>query len=188
MIEIKSLSSITDCGALSGGIPRIFIFPLVELTAVTTTTDVNGVTRITGLTMANVGKIVKWTPARDNAVQFVQTGNRSDQDRLTYSREGTLVFRGYSSEQSHIADLAAKFCEVVVIYVMKSGERVVQGIELDASAVGGFVADSNQSARVVPVATTGTNDGIPQITFTISSNGDSLAPFTTLTDSALLAL
>lgn len=188
MCEIKSLSSITDCGSLNGGVSRVFIFPVSELTAVTTTVGADGVTRITGLTMATTGKIVKWSPARDNAVQFVQTGNRSDQDRLTYSREGTLIFRGYTSEQSHIADLSAKCCEVVVIYVMKSGERIVQGIELDASATSGFVTDANQPARVVPTATTGTNDATPQITFTIASSGDSLAPFTTLTDSALLAL
>jgi hypothetical protein len=188
MCTIKALSTVADCGDLKGGVSRVFIFPRSELTAVTTTVGSDTVVRISGLTMATPGKIVQWTPARDNAVQFVQTGNRSEQERLTYAREGTLIFRGFSAVQAQVADLAAKCCEVVVIYVMKSGERIVQGIELDAGATGGFVVDGNQVARVIPTATTGTNDAAPQLTFTIASNGDSLSPFTTLTDSALLAL
>jgi hypothetical protein len=63
----------------------------------------------------------------------------------------------------------------------------VQGIEIDATAVGGFVG-SKTDTRVIPSAMSDTGANQARLEMLIEGTTFSLAPATSLTDSAILAL
>ena len=78
-------------------------------------------------------------------------------------------------------------CNVVVIHVLNSGERFVQGIELDSAAVGLFTS-SKTDTRVIPSLMSDTGANQARLELLVEGTAFSLSPSTDLTDAEILAL
>jgi hypothetical protein len=181
--SLAALNSVATCTNDGGGIARSFICNLADVTAVTLTSGV-----ISGLTMASTGLWKALAYDKDDTAYFNQVGARANAGApYIATQTAFLKFKGLSSAYTIAANNMKDCCNVVVIHVLNNGTRFVQGIEIDATAVGGFVG-SKTDTRVIPSAMSDTGANQARLEMLIEGTTFSLAPATSLTDSAILAL
>lgn len=180
---LTALSSIATCTNDGGGIARSFMCNLADITAVTLTSGV-----ISGFTMASTGLWKALAYDKDDTAYFNQTGARANAGApFIATQTAFLKFKGMSSAYITAANSMKDCCNVVVIHVLNNGARLVQGIEIDATAVGGFVG-SKTDTRVIPSAMSDTGANQARLELLIEGTAFTLTPTTSLSDSAILAL
>ena len=181
---LTALNSNTGCEQNEGGLVHSFVCKLADITAITLTSGV-----ISNFTMASTGLWKKLEYDRDETSYFNETGDRVNETgpvRLT--AEAFMKFGGLSSAYKTFSDDASECCDLVFVHVLVSGVRRVQGIEIDASATGGFTGTKIRRTKITPSHLSGT--GAEESRMEIFARGISkkAAPYTSLTDAALEAL
>ena len=141
---LVAINSGTSCVGNEGGVVRSFACNLTDITAITLTSGV-----ISGFTMATTGKWMQLTPEKDQTSYYNQTGTLNG-NRFTVESDSFFKFKGLNQAYIDASNNASQCCDIVVIHVLGNGLRLVQGIEIDATATGGFVATKNRSTRIVP--------------------------------------
>jgi hypothetical protein len=180
---ITSLSSVATCNNDIGGIARSFMCNLADITAVTLTSGV-----ISGFTMASTGLWKQMTYDKDDTAYYNQTGARANPGApLVATQTSFLKFKGMSSAYITAANAAKDCCNVVLIHVLNNGARIVQGIVIDATAVGGF-SGTKTDTRVTPSVMSDTGANQSRLEYLIEGTAYDFSPTTSLTDSAILAL
>lgn len=179
---IVAIGSAGECPDADGGILYSYVCKKADITAVTATANV-----ITTFTMASTGLWFKWEYANDNTALFNQVGTRAG-NRRSYEQTGFLKFPGFTEAQVLAADNAADCCALVAIHILTNGKRVVQGIELDAAATGGFTGTKILNTRVTPSQLSDTSENEARLEMTINGTSKRMAPFTDLTDAEIEAL
>lgn len=181
--SLVALNSVATCVNDGGGIARSFICNLADITAVTLTSGV-----ISGFTMASTGLWKKLDYDKDDTAYFNQVGARANAGApYIATQTAFLKFKGLSSAYTIAANNMKDCCNIVVIHVLSNGTRFVQGIEIDSTAVGGFVG-SKTDTRIIPSAMSDTGANQARLEMLIEGNTFSLAPSTSLTDAAINAL
>lgn len=167
-----------------GGIAYSYVAPLQYLTAVTVTSGI-----VTGLTMSQADEWVKYTYDSDGTAVYAQPGTRNASGRgRTYAQQADFKFSGITASYIAAANATALKCPVVCIHVLNNGMRLLQGIELQSGASGGFVKSKVLEALVVPSMTSGLSTESSNMSFSITSTAKSLSVSTDLTDSEIEAL
>ena len=69
-----------------------------------------------------------------------------------------------------------------------NGQIAVQGLEVDAAATGGFTGTKIRDTKVTPTQSSNTSAEEAFLQYLVRGSAKKLAPFTTLTDSAIEAL
>jgi hypothetical protein len=183
-VDVVAINSVTGCCDDTGGPDYAWYVDLAYVTGITT---VSG--QITNLTMSTTGKLKRLDFTRNDTARFAQPGEEGPTGRIKgYAQVGTMVFACVNKTNTDAADLAATVCNLLVIWVMNNGTRRVQGIEIDATATGGFTPSKLKAATVIPAEDSGTGAETTSLTFTINSRSKKLSPYTSLTDTALAAL
>lgn len=181
--SIAALNSVADCTNDGGGIARSFMCKLADITAITLTSGV-----ISGFTMASTGLWKQLSYDKDDTAYFNQTGARANAGApYIATQTAFLKFKGMSNTYITVANNMKDCCNVVVIHVLNNGVRLVQGIEIDSTAVGGFVG-SKTDTRVIPSAMSDTGANQARLELLVEGTAFTLTPTTSLTDSAILAL
>ncbi len=181
--SITALSSVGTCNNDGGGIARSFMCKLADITAVTLTSGI-----ITNFTMASTGLWKQLTYDKDDTAYFNQVGARANAGApYIATQTAFLKFKGVSSAYVIAANNMKDCCNVVVIHVLNSGERFVQGIELDSAAVGLFTS-SKTDTRVIPSLMSDTGANQARLELLVEGTAFSLSPSTDLTDAEILAL
>jgi hypothetical protein len=181
---ITALNSTTGCPDNEGGLQYSYACKLSDISAITVTSGV-----ISGLTMTATGLFKKLVYDKDETSFFNQTGERTNETgALKYTQEAFIKFGGMSSAYKTWADDLSDCCNLVFIHVLTSGARVIQGIEIDAAAVGGFTGTKVRDNKVTPSQFSGTAAEEARLEVAIRARAKRLAPFTSLTDTAIEAL
>lgn len=180
--DLVALSSGGSCIDATGGIVRSFAVSKEYITGVTATGNV-----ISAITMSTTGKWKLLTYDVDGTAFFNQTGQRAGR-RLTYQQSAFLKFSGLDEVYAAAAKIFGECCQLVFIHILTNGKRVVQGLELDATAVGGFVGTKISDTAATPNLLSDTSENDSRMEFTVEGVAKAPAPFTTLTDSAITAL
>jgi len=179
-----ALNSTVGCPDNEGGAQYAWAAKLEDITAVTDTAG-----QISNFTMASVGLWKRLDFDKDSTSFFNQTGERiNETGPLRYNAEGLMKFGGHSQAYKAWADDAGDCCKIVIIWVLTNGNRVIQGIEIDAAATGGFTGTKSRDTKGTPSMLSGTSDEEARLEMSIGGRNKQLAPFTTLTDTALAAL
>ncbi|TXH43970.1 MAG: hypothetical protein E6Q97_33380 [Desulfurellales bacterium] len=179
---VTALNSQTgDCNN-QGGIVRSFGCKLADITAVTLTSGV-----ISNFTMASTGLWKAFVYDRDATAFYNQTGAVNN-NVYSVEQAALLKFRGISASYIAAANAAKDCCDMVFIHVLANGVRLVQGIEIDSSATGGFVGTANRNTRVIPSMNSDTGANEARMEYSITGNANTLSPSTSLSDSAIAAL
>jgi len=165
-----------------GGAIRAWVAEKKHITGVTLTGDT-----ISNFTMASTGKWFKWEFALDNTANFNAATSRSG-NRKTVNQTGFLRFTGFDAGLFQDAAEELLTCDVVVIWVLPGNIRLVQGIELDSSATGGFTGTQVERTLLLPSINTDVAQGEGRVEYTIQGISNNLPPVTTITDTALAAL
>jgi hypothetical protein len=182
--QVVNMNTLTAACVNAGGINYLWVVEAKYISAIAVTADV-----ITGFTMTETGKWKRWNFSLDNTANYNQVANRNG-NRRTETQTGFVRWTGIDATLNKAAADAMLTCEVVVIYVTPNGQpRLVQGLEIDASAVGGFVLSAGgERTLLLPSVNTDVSQGESRIEMTIQGVANNLSPSTTLTDSALAAL
>lgn len=181
--SVAALSSVGTCNNDGGGIARSFMCKLADITAVTLTSGV-----ISNFTMASTGLWKALAYDKDDTAYFNQVGARAAAGApYIATQTAFLKFKGISSTYVTTSNAMKDCCNVVVIHVLNNGERLVQGIELDSTAVGGFVS-SKTDTRVIPSLMSDTGANQARLELLVEGTTFNLSPVTDLTDSEILAL
>ncbi len=181
--SLTALNSVATCVNDGGGIARSFICNLADITAITLTSGV-----ISGFTMASTGLWKKLDYDKDDTAYFNQVGARANAGApFIATQTAFLKFKGMSNTYITVANNMKDCCNVVAIHVLNNGVRLVQGIEIDSTAVGGFVG-SKTDTRVIPSAMSDTGANQARLELLLEGTTFSLSPSTSLTDSAIAAL
>lgn len=180
--DVVALNSASACTPSEGGVQYSHYVSAEYITAITVSAGV-----ISGFTMSTTGKWKKLVPDSDRTSFFNQTGERTNL-RLRYVQALFIKFAGLSSVLKSTTDLAAACCQLVFVHVMTNGARIVQGIEIDSAATGGFTVNKLQPARLTPNALSDTAENEARHEWNVDGITKSLAPYTTLTDTAIEAL
>lgn len=173
------------CTNANGGALYAYAASAEYITAITVTSG-----QISNFTMASTGKWLKLVPNKNQTARYDQTGERPNEfsTKLSYACEGFAYFSGNSNAAKLVADAYGACCQLVVIWVLGNGSRVVQGLEIDASATGGFTTSKEADCRCTPsmLSDTAANEARLELLF-VSKNAQT-SPYTTLTDTAIEAL
>lgn len=179
---LLALNSTTGCPDNEGGVQYSYVAKLdTDLTAITVTSG-----QISAMTMASTGLWKKLQYDKDGTAYFNATGERiNDTGSLRYAQEGNIKFGGFSQAYKAWADDAGDCCKLVFIHVLTNGALVLQGIEIDATATGGFTGTKSQDTKITPSMLAGTSDEDARLEILIRGRSKKLAPFTTLTPAAI---
>lgn len=181
---LAALNSTTGCPDNEGGLQHSYACKLADISAVTVTSGV-----ITALTMASSGLFKKLVYDKNETSRFDQVGERTNEvGALRYNAEAFLSFGGMTESYKAWADDAADCCQLVFIHVLTNGKRVIQGIEIDASATGGFTGTKVRDTKIVPSQYSGTAADEARLEVLIRGRSKKQAPFTDLTDTEIEAL
>jgi len=181
-VTVLAIDAGGACDQVDGGISHSYYVDRDFITGVTATGNL-----ITAMTMSTPGKWARLDYDRDQTSFYNQVGARNGK-RISYTQTAFLKFAGYTQLYASTADLAKSACKLVFIHVMTNGARVIQGLELDATAVGGIDGSKIQDTRVVPTLNTDTSANEARLEFNIEGQSKSLSPFTDLTDTEIEAL
>jgi len=179
---VEPIDSGQDCGLIEGGILYSYATKKSNITAITHTAEL-----ITAITMTGVGLWEKWAYDTDNTSLFEEPGTRNG-NRITFAQRAFMKFKGYTTAYRSAANKAKDCCDMVVIHRLANGEAVIQGIEISATAVGGFTKTKVLETRVIPTRTTDTGQNEPRLEFSVEGTANNLAPHTDLTDTEIEAL
>lgn len=183
MADLTDITAVASCED-DGGLAYSYVAPLSKLSAITVTSGV-----ITGMTMTAAGEWAKYTYDSDGTAVYAQPGTRSTTGRgRTFAQQADFKFSGITAAYIAAANAAGLKCPVVVIHVLNNGMRLVQGIEVQSGATGGFVKSKVLEALVVPSMTSGLSTESSNMSFSITSTSRSLSVSTDLTDSEIEAL
>lgn len=173
------------CSNSSGGALYAYATSAEYISAITVTSGI-----ITGITMTTTDKWWKLTPNKNQTCRYDETGERPSEfsTRLTYACEGFAYFAGKNNAAKLVADAYGSCCQLVVIWVLGNGERVVQGIEIDASAAGGFVTSKEAACRCTPSLLSDTAANEARLELLFNSRNSLASPYTDLTDTEIEAL
>ena len=158
---------------------------MVERKYITSITAAAGV--ITAMVMGTAGKWAKWEPDLDNTANYAQNGNRTGKNR-NYTQIGFSKFGGIDATITLNTQNAVQTCDVVAIYVLPNGTRLVQGLEIDAAATGGFTGSKIEQTLLIANVLTDTAQNEARTEFTLQGIAKLPSSTTTLTDAALAAL
>jgi len=178
---ITAINSNAACAQDQGGIVRSFFCNLTDITAVSNTAGV-----VTGLTMVSTGLLKLMQYSKDDTAYMNQTGAREN-ERLSVTATAFFKFRGVTAAYIKNANEIGECCSVVAIHIFANGARIIQGIELDATAVGGFVG-TRKVTQVTPSILSDTGANQSRLEYMVEGSSNTFAPSTTLTDAALIAL
>lgn len=168
--------------AANGGYTSIWIAEKKYISAITVASGV-----ITNFTMTTTGKWNKWEPDLDNTANYAQNGNRTGKNR-NYTQIGFAKFGGIDATMVLNTQNAVQVCDVVAVYVLPNGTRLVQGIEIDAAATGGFTSSKIEQTLLIANVLTDTAQNENRTEFTIQGIAALPSSTTTVTDSAFAAL
>ena len=177
-----ALDSGNNCDIVDGGLTHSYYVDREYIDSVTATGNV-----ISAITMGAASKWERLDYDRDNTAYYNQTGSRNGK-RIAYDQECFLKFAGLDEVFADASDTVKGICDLVFIHVMTNGKRIVQGIELDAAATGGFDVTKLQSTRLTPSLLSDTSDNESRTEWTIAGQAKVSSPYTTLTDTAIEAL
>lgn len=180
--DVVAINSGGSCIDAEGGITHSYCVSLEYITSVTATGNV-----ISAITMGTPNKWVRLDYDKDGTAFYNQTGQRNGR-RLTYLQQAFLKFAGLDETYAAAAEIFGKCCQLVFVHVLTNGKRVVQGIELDSTATGGFVSTKIADTKATPNLLTDTSENEARMEFNIEGTAKIPSPFTTLTDSAIEAL
>lgn len=180
--DVVALNSASACTPSEGGIQYSYYVSAEYITAIAVTSGV-----ISGFTMSTTGKWKKLVADADRTSSFNQTGERTN-NRLRYVQALFLKFAGLSSVLKSTTDTAAACCQLVFVHVMTNGARIVQGLEIDSAATGGFTVNKLEPTKLTPSAISDTAENEARHEWNAGGITKLLAPYTTLTDSAIEAL
>ena len=175
-------SSAAGCGVV-GGIAYSWAAELKYISAVTT--NANG--SITNFTMTTTGQWFKLEYDIDGTSNYAWTGNRSGR-RRSYTQRSFMKFGGITESYLKHATDANGTCDIVLVHVMSDGTRITQGIEIDASATGGFTRLKIQQCLFLPSGNTDTAQAESRMEYIFEGESATPPQMCTLTDSALAAL
>ena len=128
--DVTALNSVTDCPSADGGIEYSWYVSSEYVTAITVSSA-----KISNFTMSTSGKWKRLDYDKDGTSFFNETGNRTNR-RLVYQQAALLKFAGKNAAAKAVTDIADSCCALIFIHILTAGERVVQGIEIDAAATG----------------------------------------------------
>jgi len=178
------LNSTSGCPDNEGGAQYAWAAKLEDITGITVASS-----QISNFTMATTGLWKKLEFDKDATSFFNQTGERiNDTGALRHNAEGLMKFGGFTQTYKAWADDVGDCCKIVIIWVLTNGTRVVQGIEIDAAATGGFTGTKSRDTKGTPSMLSGTSDEEARMEMAVRGRNKKFAPFTTLTDTALAAL
>lgn len=180
--DVVNLSTVTDCSGTEGGIIYSFYVSAEYISAATFTAGV-----LSNLTMTAVGKIKRLDYNRDGVPYYNQTGQRNNK-RLSYQQAAMMPFSGISKAGIDAASLAGSCCRLVFIHVLTSGLRVVQGMEVDTGAVGGFTGTKVRDTVLTPSILSDTSANEARMEFMVQGEARTPSFTTSLTDAAIAAL
>lgn len=173
------------CVSASGGAQYAYAAALEHVSAITVTANV-----ITGFTMTATDKWFKLVPNKNQTCRYDQTGTRPNEfsTNYEYNCEGFAYFAGSSTAVKLVGDAFAACCQLVVIWILNNGERVVQGLEVDAAATGGFTGSKRADCRCTPSLLSDTSANEARLEMLFQSRNSILSPYTDLTDTEIEAL
>jgi hypothetical protein len=178
---ITDFSVDTTCSGDEGGVIKTFYTKLENISAITVASGI-----ITGFTMASTGLWKTLVYDKDDTAYFNQVGARAN-GRYSVTQTAFLKFKGLQSTHLSLGNAIKDCCSIVAIHVASNGTRMVQGIEIDASATGGF-RSSRKETRITPTANTDTGANQSRLELTIEGEANELTTTTDLTDTEILAL
>lgn len=181
---LTALNSTTGCPDNTGGLQYSYYTLLENIASVTATGNL-----ITAITMSGATDWEKLEYDKNDTSYFNQPGARlNDIGALTYPQEALLQFGGFTAAYGLAADATGDCCRLVFIHVLTNGQRVVQGIELDAAATGGFTGSKIRDTKVTPTQNSNTAAEEAFLQYLVRGTTKHLAPFTDLTDAEIEAL
>lgn len=181
---LTALNSTTGCPDNTGGLQYSYYTLLENIASVTATDNL-----ITAITMSGATDWEKLEYDKNDTSYFNQPGARlNDIGALTYPQEALLQFGGFTAAYGLAADATGDCCRLVFIHVLTNGQRVVQGIELDAAATGGFTGSKIRDTKVTPTQNSNTAAEEAFLQYLVRGTTKHLAPFTDLTDAEIEAL
>ena len=182
---VATLNSTTGCANNTGGVAYSWACKLEDITAVTLTGTPSV---ISNFTMASTGLWKRLDYDKNDTSRFDQVGERlNETGALRYNGEAFLQFGGHNETYKAFADDLGDCCKLVFIHVLTNGKRVVQGIELTA-ATPFFTGALLRDTKVVPSQMSGTAAEEARLELLVQGRTVKLAPYTTITDTALAAL
>lgn len=182
--EVLTLDT-SVCVNANGGALYGYMVSAEYITAVTATAN-----SITAMTMTTTGKWKKIVPNKNQTCRYDQNGERPNEFSVkkSYACEGFGYFAGNSAAIALVGDAVAACCNMVVIWVLGTGARIVQGLEIDAAATGGFTTSKEADCRCTANLLSDTAANEARLELLFQSKNAALSPYTTLTDSAIEAL
>ncbi len=180
--QLVALNQATLSCVVNGGYTHLWIAEKKFISAITSSAGV-----VTNFTMTTTGKWKKWEPDLDNTANYAQTGNRTGKNR-NQAQVGFAKFGGIDPAMVIANQDAVQTCDVVAIYVLPNGTRLVQGLEIDAAATGGFTGSKIEQTLLISSTFTDTAQNENRTEFTIQGIAALPSSTTTLSDTALAAL
>jgi hypothetical protein len=181
---LVALNSTTACPDNTGGLDYSYVCKLEDIEAITVTSGI-----VSALTMATTGLFKKLQYDKNDTSRFDQVGERTNETgAMRYNSEAFLQFGGMSSTYKTWADGAADCCALVFIHFLTSGVSVIQGIEIDSAATGGFTGTKIRDTKIVPSQMSGTAAEEARLEVLVRGRSKKLAPFTDLTATEIEAL
>ena len=178
------LNSTTGCPDNEGGLQYSYVCKIEDIASITA---VSGI--ITVLAMVTTGLWKKLDYDKDETSYFNQTGERTNEvGSLKYTAEALLKFAGYSAAYKAWADNASDCCKLVFYHVMGNGTYVIQGLEIDIAATGGFTGTKVRDTKITPSSMGGTAAEDSRLEVLIKGKSKIQAPFTSVTPAAIAAL
>lgn len=173
------------CVNAQGGAEYAYATSLEYISAVTATANL-----ITAITMTTTDKWVKLVPNKNQTARYDETGERPNEfsTKFNYNCEGFAYFAGKSATTHLVANAFSACCQIVVVWVLNNGQRVIQGLELDAAATGGFTGSKEADCRCTPSSLSDTSANESRLELLFTSKNRLASPFTDLTDTEIEAL
>jgi len=189
MCQLISLTS-NACAPAKGGVVGCYIAPASAITAITVGTGANaGI--ITGFTVTGgPGVFKKYEPAKNQTAFYNQTGERPNEFSagIRVNQEGFFQINGISKQITDAADALNDCCQVVVIWILANGARLVQGLEIDSTATGGFTLSKEGDCRATCSIISDTAANQSRLEVRTTSSSAAFSPTTNMTNAAIEAL
>ena len=181
---LTALNSTTGCPDNTGGLQYSYYTLLANIATVTVTGNV-----ITAMTMNGAVDWEKLSYDKNDTSYFNQVGARfNDIGAVSYPQEALLQFGGISNTFGVAADNTGDCCQLVFIHILTNGQFIVQGLEIDAAATGGFTGTKLRDTKVTLTQNSNTAAEEAYLQYLIRGTSKHLAPFTDLTDAEIVAL
>lgn len=181
---LVALDSTSGCPNNEGGLQLSYVCKLSDISSITVSSGV-----ISAITMASTGLWKKLVYNKNETSYFNQDGERTnDTGALKYTAEAFMYFGGMSSTYKSFADDMSDCCKLVFAHVLTNGSIVIQGLEIDSGASGGFTGTKVRDTMIVPSQKGGTAAEEARLEILVRGRSNKLAPFTSLTQAAIEAL